>query len=439
MSSIDTTVILLRPRPYAKSSGTLLLLPLLPHRKPLKSLPSEIWTEIFGFAFKSCATGYESARFIYRWAWSSITICKAFSEIVLPLLYSSVQISQDYTLVRFYNRLHIADQKWDSIRRIPYSSPGRWVQKLDLSELVFEGQPQALSLDSHLTQLFPLVPFLTSLSVNPSFVLSRRALYSLAQREGSVNLRSISGLSYLPPPTPIPDEDPFVQLLRNSPNLETFVVVGQGLDPTELEFNFPGLSYEMPSISEFRPLRLTKLRTLTILSLHSSPLVLALLHSPLPGLKKLTVTPYDDIPYPASLISEFIKIHGAGLSSLLLFTPKSWPTRLHPSPSGILVHCPNLNHLSLESPLPSLTLTERHQLRILSIPRPKADFWRELETLFHRLPGLAILRIRDIRWLRKGVSTMAQGAGVQGEMLEWKRRLERRRILLVDADWRDQA
>lgn len=247
----------------------------------------------------------------------------------------------------------------------------------------------------------------------------------------------MSGLSYLPPPTAIPDEDPFVQLLRNTPNLEVFVVIGQGLDPTELEFNFPGVTFEVPSMLDFKPLSLTKIQTLTLLSIHSSPLVLALLNSPLPCLKKLTVTPYDDIPYPASLISEFINAHGATLSSLLLFTPKSWPTRLHPSPDNILISSPNLNHLSLEAPLPSLKLTEKHQLRILSIPRPTADFWKELERLFPLLPGLAILRVRDVRWLRKGVSTRAQEAGVQGEMREWKRRLDRRRILLVDADWHE--
>jgi len=39
--------ILLYPRPLARSSGRLLLLPLLPHRPPLKPLPSEIWYSIF--------------------------------------------------------------------------------------------------------------------------------------------------------------------------------------------------------------------------------------------------------------------------------------------------------------------------------------------------------------------------------------------------------
>ncbi|PPQ79855.1 hypothetical protein CVT25_002911 [Psilocybe cyanescens] len=429
MSSTGTAI-LLRPRPYANFSGTLLLLPLLPQPKTLKPLPSEIWTEIFAFAF----TGYSGRSGAKPWAWSTLTICKSFNELIHPLLHASIKISRVKNLELFSNQLHIADRKWDSIRRIPYSTPGRWVQSLDLSGLAFEGQAQAVLLDGILTRLFPLTPFLSTLSINPAFVLSRGALSSLARREGSINLRSISGLSYVPPLSNDPDEDPFVQLLRHTPNIETMVVIGQGLDPTELEFGFE--TVELPSMMEFIPLSLPKLRVLSILAMHSSPLMLALLNTPLPRLRKLTITPYEDVPYPASLASEFITTHGFGLTSLLLFTPKSWPTRLRPSPTNLLTCAPDLNHLSLESPLPVLLLTERHGLKILSIPRPTADIWRVFERLFPFLPNLAVLRARDVRWLPKGISNMAQEAGVQGEMREWKRRLDRRKIQLLDSDWR---
>ncbi|KAF8913248.1 hypothetical protein CPB84DRAFT_1760777 [Gymnopilus junonius] len=233
----------------------------------------------------------------------------------------------------------------------------------------------------------------------------------------------------------MPDEDPFVNLLRNCTNLEILVIVGQGLDPTELEIDLGGV--DMPSLTTFTPLYLPKLRILSLLSMHSSPLMLALLHSPLSSLKKLTVTPYHDIPYPTSLVSQFIAAHGLTLSSLILFTPKSWPTRLRPSPTNLLESAPNLNHLSLESPLPSLTLTQKHGLRILSIPRPTSEFWTIFERLLSLLPDLAVLRARDVHWLKKGISSMAQEAGIQGEMRLWKRRLERRRVRLLDADWRE--
>ena len=358
-----------------------------------------------------------------------------FQEIALPLLYASIRISKIEKLEAFYQRLHVAEQKWDSIRRIPYSSPGRWVQALDVRDLAFEGQAQALMLDSLLTQIFPLVPFLSSLSVNPSFVLSRRVLSALSQREGSVNLRSLTGLSYVPPPSMLPDEDPFVNLLRCCPNLEVLGIIGQGLDPTELQLD--AADVELPSLATFRPLSLPNLRILSLLSMHSSPLMLALLRSPLPGITKLTVTPYNDIPYPASLVSELIATHGPALSSLMLLTLKSWPTRLRPSPPGLLDLAPHLNHLSLESPLPSLSLNQKHGLKILSIPRPTPNFWMTLERLLPLLPDLTFIRARDVHWLKKGISSVAQEAGIQGEMRLWKRRLERRGIRLLDANWHE--
>lgn len=353
---------------------------------------------------------------------------------MLPLLYSTISIYRPSTLEMFYNRLQNADQKWDSIRRIPYSTPGRWVRILDLNQLSSMDQAQAVLIDSLLTRLFPMTPFLSILSINPSVVLSRRALSALALRDGAINIRVLSGpLNYVTPSTSTSDEDPFVQLLRCCPNIEELSVVGQGLDSTELEFKFPSINP-----SSMVPLALPKLRELTMLSMYSSPLMHALLQSPLPDLTKLTLTPYDDIPYPASLTSQFISIHGETLKSLLLLTPKSWPTTRHPSPANILTCAPNILHLSLEAPLPTLAgITGKHHLKILSIPRPDAEFWQVLERLLPCLPDLKAIRARDVHWLRKGVTSMAREAGVQGEMREWGRRLERRGIRLLDGEWRD--
>ncbi|KAF9011068.1 hypothetical protein BDQ17DRAFT_1233797 [Cyathus striatus] len=426
--SFQAATIILRARPYAEPAGRLLLLPLLPHNPPVKDLPCEVWSVIFTFALLDGNSND-------AWRWSLSTICKAFKEAVLPLLYMSIRISQMSMLEKFDQHLHAADQKWDSIRRISYSAPGRWVQYLDLSGLAFTGQFQALQLDSILVNLFPLLPFLAHFGVNPSFILSKRALSSLGDRREAVNLRFLRGLSYVRPPSSLPDEDPFVNLMRQCPKLEYIEIVGQGLDPAEMEFNFTNL--DVPSMETIKPLHLPKLHTLTLLSMHASPLMLALIYSQLPSLQKLTVTPYDDIPFPASLVSKLISTHAGTLRSLILFSPKSWPTRLHPSPDMLLETSKFLRHLSLEMPLPALVLSEAHSLQILSIPRPNSDFWRILERLFPKLPQLAVVRIRDVRWLRKGMTSMAQGAGVQGEMKEWQRRLARRRVRLVDADWNE--
>jgi hypothetical protein len=349
-------------------------------------------------------------------------------------VYSKIQLTAVPSLEKFYHRLHTAEQKWDSIRRIPYSTPGRWVQVLDLSELAWTGQFQALCLDSILTSLLPLIPFLAELYINPSFVLSRRALHSLADREGAANLRVLGGLTYLAHLSSAPDEDPFIQLLRCCPNLEQLDIVGQGLEPVDHEWLPP---VELFPMAHFRPLKLPRLRVLSLLSMNSSHLMHALLYTPLPSLRKLTLTPYNDLPYPNSLASALITMHGASLGSLVLFTPKAWPTRLRPTPDDLFIVAPKLRHLSLENPLPNLILSEPHNLRILSIPRPKSDYWRILERLFSNLPNLSVIRARDVRWLRKGISSMAQDTGVQGEMREWRRRLARRRIRLLDADWKE--
>jgi hypothetical protein len=264
---------------------------------------------------------------------------------------------------------------------------------------------------------------------------------SLASREGTIYLRILEGISYTSShqSTSLTEEEPLVRLLRCCPNLQELEIVGENLDPMELDFS--SVMAGLPVF--FTPLNLQHLRTITLLSMHSSPLLLSLLHSPLPSLRKLMITPYDDIPYPTSLVSQFIDIHGQFLRSLLLFTPKSWPTRLRPSPRTLLHTSPNLRHLSLEHPVPALTapsyisLSTSHPLQILSIPRPNSEIWKILERLLPALPSLRAVRARDVRWLRPGMTSRALEAGVQGEMREWRRRLARKGIKVLDADWKE--
>ncbi|KAJ7157157.1 hypothetical protein C8R46DRAFT_909630 [Mycena filopes] len=421
-----TSTILLRPRAYCKTGGSFFLVALLPPPKPIPALPSEIWSEIL-----ECVALQRKSQTL----WSLLTVCKLFKELALPLVYARVATCKLAALEKFVARLHAAEQRWDSIRRIPFSTPGRWVQTLDLSRVEFTGQAQALLLDCLLVKLFPLVPFLARLKINPSFILSRRAMGSLGSRQGAVNVRALEGISYLPCGTPT-TEEPLTQLLRCFPGLEELEIIGRGLDPAEMDFSSQNMEISLPD--SFVPLDLTCLRTLAILSVYSSPLMLSLMFSPLPSLSKLTITPFDDVP--TALSSQFIAAHGTSLRSLLLFTPKSWPTRLHPSPRTLLCTSPTLRHLSLERPLPAqldLPTADSHPLEILSVPRPDADFWFVLERLLPRLPALCAVRARDVRWLRKGMGTSAQAAGVQGELREWRRRLLRRGIRVLDAEWKE--
>ncbi|KAK7465541.1 hypothetical protein VKT23_005515 [Stygiomarasmius scandens] len=455
--STQTSCTILQPRPYASCSGRLLLLPLLSSKRTF-DLPTELWVRVFELG----AGGKQGTKFL----WVLLTVSKRFKDIALPLFYSSIHISSLPNLSSFWKHLHIADTKWDSIRRSPYSAPGRWVQELDLRGLQFTSQPAALEFDGILTSLFPLIPFLSSLRINPSFLLSRRAIDALVESAvggtGVLMLRKLEGLSYVPQIQAaqylfggIPEghsEEPLVRLLRYCPYLEELEVIGRGLDPMELDFlnsTIPDVSNDLDSnVPGIAPLHLPALQNLTLLShLHSSSLILTLLLTPLPSLKKLTITPYDDVPFPYSLSSQFILVHGSNLSTLSLLTPNSneWPRRVHKSPNlrTILGACPQLRHLGLENPLPEVemppleTQNQTHPLEILSLPRPSPTSYTILTMVLPILPNLCAVRARDVRWLRKGMGLRAMEAGVQGEMREWRRKLARRGIRVVDGEWKD--
>jgi hypothetical protein len=185
------------------------------------------------------------------------------------------------------------------------------------------------------------------------------------------------------------------------------------------------------------PLNLNNLRSLSMLSTHTSPLMFSLHLSELPSLQRLAVTPYDDLPYPTSLVSKFIQTHGSTLRSLHFHTPKdTWPTVSHPSPPDVLLTCPNLTHLSLEFPLPELKLPsgDTHPLQIISIPRPNQGCYKTVNTIVSSLKKVQVVRTRDVRWLRRGIASQAMETGTQGEMREWKRRLASRGVSLLDTD-----
>lgn len=260
--------------------------------------------------------------------------------------------------------------------------------------------------------------------------MSRRAILSLAQRQGCTNIRTLEGITYVPSVIP-GEEESMVCLLRCCENLEEIEIAGHSLiDPFNLEH-----PVDRRTFVSTQPLHLPNLRMLSILSIYHSPLLCVLFNSELPSLTKLTITPYDDIP--DSPVSQLIAAHGPTLRSLLLFTPKSWPTRLHPSPSNLLDISPNLRHLSLEHPIPNLLLSQPHHLQFLSIPRPTESTWDLIVRLLSAMPNLCAVRARDVRWLRKGMNARAQEAGVQGTMREWRRRLARRGVRMLDAEWRD--
>lgn len=315
------------------------------------------------------------------------------------------------------------------------------MQTLDLSRMGILDIRQSYTVDLILTKLLPLLPFLAKLSLAPAIPLSRRVLASLANKDGCLALKVLNGIRYdasWSSPTATGD-DPIVQLLQRCYNLERLEVAGFGMEESLDAVALPDDPCRVPASTV--KLHLPYLRSITLISMPSSSLLHALLDTSLPRLEKLSITPYDDVPYPGSCTSRFLQIHGQSLHALSFYALKSWPPHTHPSPLTVLDTCPNLRHLSLEFPLPDLVMptspSAPRSLQVLSIPRPNQRFWRVLEPLLPSLPALKTVRIRDVRWISRGMSSRAQETGVQGEMRDWRRRLARKGIRLLDGDWQD--
>ncbi|KAI0320303.1 hypothetical protein OF83DRAFT_1214572 [Amylostereum chailletii] len=445
-TTTETRTILLRPRPLARNPGSFTLLPLLPLRPPPKVLPSEIWSHVLSFVVQDDDVELErleveDRRRVLRWRWKMLFVCKTWLDDVRPLLYASVHIFTLSSLDKFVTQLHHSEQHWDSIRRIPYSTPGRWVQAIDVSEVRSTIPAAANSIDRLLTTLFPLLPFLENLTLSRELTLSKSATRSLRHKDGTERLRTLKGLRVSPH---IPEfslgtpsvDDPTIELLQRCEQLQQLevsndVVVGPDqqtdLDPDDLLSAFP----TAPALN------LPRLQFLFIHVLYPSSVLSALLNTPLPALRHLMITPFDDGPNPA--LADFLSVHGAHLSTLHLATPKHWPITVQPRTLNVLRHCPHLKHLSIDYPLPTLILPPgmNHPLQVLTIPRPNTRFLQELERLLPRLAGLSVVRARNVRWLKSGMSGKALEAGVQGEMRDWRKRLARRGVRLVDGDWKD--
>ena len=93
----EAPVTFLRPRPLARFPGSFLLLPLLPRPRPLKPLPSEVWSKVLSYVIDDGEDGPMSAperRALFREKWKLLFVCK-------PWVVS---------IVNFF--LHREDQLW---------------------------------------------------------------------------------------------------------------------------------------------------------------------------------------------------------------------------------------------------------------------------------------------------------------------------------------
>jgi len=358
-----------------------------------------------------------------------------------------------------------SDQKWDSIRRIPYSTPGRWVHELNLSELVLHSRADANTADALLTLLFPLLPCLTKLELTLSMQLSRRAMHALGCRDGVESLKVLRGVKYDNIVTNAvgynEEHDPLTELVACCMGLEELEIIGLGMDDLDVMIaaNNAHSATKGPHVPR---IYLPRLHTLTLLSTPSSHLLRRLLHVPLPKLRTLVITPYGDLLPPLSLVTAFLETHGQTIRTLVLHTPKAaWPSVLmsFPPPKSLLRILPNLTALSLEgtsltregeepfklevpsppSPHERTSSPSGHRLATLWVPRPTSALRESIFPALPFLPNLREVRCLEVRWAKPGMSARALEAGFQGQMKDWARLLGQRKIRLLDADGRERT
>ncbi|CAG7853688.1 SubName: Full=Uncharacterized protein {ECO:0000313/EMBL:CCA73627.1} [Serendipita indica DSM 11827] len=415
--------VLLRPRAATHPSVHLVLLPLLPTAPQRAPIPSELWGRILRntISSRSDTKSQDEQSALLK----LVLVCKAFKDVVLPLLYTKPYIPSFDKFVQFCDKLIDSDRKWDNLRRIRYSTPGRWVESLDLSHLSHLTGGQHLKFDKLVAQLFPILPFLRRLTLDHTAPLSRGAMHTLADSDAALSLTILRGVhipstqraSYL-------QTESLVQLLRSCVNLEQLELRGEGLDG-DGDMHDPDAIYAPANFD------LPNLTLLSVVHVPFSPIIQALARAELASLCAMTITLYADYA-KTSDASKLLDAHATKLTTLTFSPCEAWPSTTTHTPEDILDMCPRLRYLSLAIIPNSLSRpTVPSPLAILCIPRPTIEFLnRIVEPL---MPSLREVRIREVRYLSKAMGMGAAKAGSSAIILEWRRRLSRRGVIVLDA------
>jgi hypothetical protein len=248
---------------------------------------------------------------------------------------------------------------------------------------------------------------------------------SLADSQTVRHLKHLQGVhvpSY--PHASVHHSEALTSLLRSCINLQHLELLGSGLDQ---DSDFPDLDvvYSPPQVV------LPHLVRLSVLHIPFSPVLHALSRAELPNLRALTISIYHDVD--GSDATRFLEAHAANLTTLTLAPAQTWPPTTTQIPTNILAMCPNLRYLSLPSTLTleSPPADAPSKLTILSVPRPTMEFLKDvIEPL---LPTLREIRVREVKYLNKSMGIGAAGAGSSAVILDWRRRLARRRVIVLDA------
>lgn len=301
---------------------------------------------------------------------------------------------------------------------------------LDLSLIHRLTPTQHLQFDKAVADVLSVTPFLKRFVTSPTVGFSRQTLESLADAEVRLSLTYISGLRI---PSTVEESpllaDAIIDFIGACPNIHCLELIGTGMD---LEADIFGSSSSFDT-KLLQHSVLPNLESLSIQNGAHSPIVHALCNAELPMLKRLTISlSKDEVPSEASA---FLTTHAHKLEALTLTPAQTWPSIIAPIPNDILILASSLQYLSLPVTTTALLAPESaHPLRTLSVPRPTMEFLNQVIPFF---PSLREIRIRDVRYLRSGMGRSALGAGSSAIILEWKNRLARRRIKVLDSLGRD--
>jgi hypothetical protein len=349
-------------------------------------------------------------------------------------------------LEQFVSRLYESEKKWDSIQRFPYSTPGRWVHSFNITSILHINHAEDTVIDIMLTKLFPLLPFLSSLCLCNDLALSATALASFRAKDGLERIMTLKG--YKVPWLPRPEAEssnsslPALEILGRLEGIQRLEIVN-GDGPRVWLTTYDPVMPTDPHDPMFFPtapaIHLPHLTYLSVFAPFPTPAIAALLRAALPALQHLTITPSDDAPHGAA--RALLNMHGANLHTLRINQPCTWHalSGREPFPVTALRTSPQLRRLALDYPLAPLAAppAEGHPLQVLTIPCFNSKFLKALEGLLPRLPHLSVVRLRNERCLTGKAYRKALEAGVQGEMREWKVRLARKKVRLVDGNWKE--
>ncbi|GHJ89359.1 hypothetical protein NliqN6_5761 [Naganishia liquefaciens] len=409
-----------------------------------------------------------------------LLLSKVTKPILEKVLYSSPYLPTVDRLCAFASSVLKGDSRWDSLKRIPYSTPGRYVQVLDLSHLdeplgeasrdeefaSTQGGLNSLAgnglrLNGCLNTLFPLLPHLEVLILPSSIPVAPSTLRALQSAPSRSKAKVIHGLvlTQAVEPKPIKHEsadatsdlDSMIRFLKAFPNLRDVSIKGYGdIDP-----GFSITHNPQP------PLDLQRLESMTLHGVKSGLFIGALCdqEASLPSLRRLDLTCYAH--QPGDLTVDLLRVHGSKLHSLTLRAPTDWPPLRIPPPSETLFLCPHLQVLkfldsntlppteTFEDPALPFTAAQHCSLRHLSIskwstapafrdgPHPPStgQFEQLIETLIRNLPpNLDDVTVEGFTWLRKPLGKAGMSAGVNGVCRRLSGALAVRGVRMLDKD-----